>query len=213
MKPPRKNVISFWIGERFLVKQETNELPFRHKNKQNKLLNKLSQILLCTIWIDKGNFWLPCVITARPRRGDWNNHEVVFKPRSGLSFWYQSNRTLGSIGKPVTGYLYSDTKRQENGALTFQRMRKKYGWRTETPWQIMGMAQAKQVGCQPQENGILHTTKLLLLDTPHWLLQIEASSTHNIMVLFIFTRWFHWYPIPAIVHVTPSRGGTGKKNY
>jgi hypothetical protein len=29
------------------------------------------------------------------------------KPRSGLSLWYQSNRDLGSIGKPVTGYLCS----------------------------------------------------------------------------------------------------------
>ena len=31
MKPPRKNDILFWIGEKFLVKQETKELPFRQE--------------------------------------------------------------------------------------------------------------------------------------------------------------------------------------
>ena len=53
----------------------------------------------------QGSFLLPCVSTARPRRGDWKNHEVVKTTK--LSLWYQSNRTLGSIGKPVTGYLCS----------------------------------------------------------------------------------------------------------
>ena len=68
----------------------------------NKLLNKLLQILLCTIWIDKGLF--DCRVWSQQGRDGATGWTTKWlKPWSGLSLWYQSNRTLGSIGKPVTG--------------------------------------------------------------------------------------------------------------
>ncbi len=67
-----------------------------HQLKINKLLNKLLQILLCTIWTDKGLLIAVCE-HSKAAAGR------LEKPQSGLSLWYQSNKTLGSVGKPVTG--------------------------------------------------------------------------------------------------------------
>ena len=52
----------------------------------------------------QGSFWLPCVSTARPRRGDWKDHEVVKTTKwsfplvpvqqdSGVN-WKASNRLI-----------------------------------------------------------------------------------------------------------------------
>ncbi len=79
-------------------KSKTVALPFvvtSDINPSQASFTKLSQILQCTNWTDKGRFAVYEHSKAATRR--------LKKPRSGLSLWYQSNMTLGSIGKPVAG--------------------------------------------------------------------------------------------------------------
>ncbi len=66
--------------------------------KINKLLNKLSQILLCTIWTDKGLF--DCRVWAQQGRGGatgkttkWSSPLVPVQPDSEFG-WKASNRLI-----------------------------------------------------------------------------------------------------------------------
>jgi hypothetical protein len=85
----KRNSKEIW-WEVFLISWSTSKI--------NKLLNKLSQILLRTIWTDMGLLIAVCENTARPRRGDWKNHMVVFplvtvQQDSGFN-WKASNRLI-----------------------------------------------------------------------------------------------------------------------
>ena len=79
----------------------------------------------------QGSFWLPCVSTARPRQGDWKNHGGL-KPRSGLSLWYQSNRTL-ALGWMTIPLTWAGQSRWCQQVVCQQ-------WTWTTPWGVKVVA-------------------------------------------------------------------------